>query len=809
MGELESAPWRGVWQEQVSLQLRASFELGGRVGLPGLDETGGECRIAVAGQFHNLWRDLASLRDVHEGEWGPLQIPLCEADRYRIRLEGSSIIPAEVCFSPPSPGARVTKSLVAEPGVRLSFVVHDMAGAAIPDARVKAQWQDREDPYHWFFTEAETNGEAAIDLFVPRGSFKYEGQAPGHVPAVHGPSDTASCEGFVTVIALQKAGVLRGRVSHGGRPVPDFEIITWKSGMTTSRASRSFFDRADGTFELDTIPTGEFWVTANSAKTPACEPVQVSLPSGGETEVVLELSDGLPGRGRVIDQRTGAPLPEASIHLFVKGDVTPAARWGLPVPVKPDGTFEVGGYLPGANFIRAVAEGYSSQVVKREAEEGSVLDWGDLALVPSQDLTLLLEPAESARGATAHTKGTTPLPTTSFSEDGSLVYPSTNAGPYSVLITEADGETTQIEVNLVSGKDWTVRTRIAGDNRLSVLAMIDGRSAMERVNWVVASYQSLQGYRTIRTKGNGGIGRLEIEGIDGPTVSVQLFGEEGVLATAGGAFQGGYLALDIPLDGHSLSVWVTDRSGEPVAEARVTLAFPDLPGLVFEGGTDANGECILRGVPKHEGLVSVRHGTLGFLLDAPVDAGQEGVEVVLDGSARIELALRDREAELPSVTCALLNRRGSVLLTDYSSDENGRATIANLTAGEYHMRATRPDCWAVDFMAKATTDDFVQTVQVRRLGDLELQVLTAEGQPVTGVPLELSSHEFGTDVGEWIREGRVPATELVTDSTGRIRVAKLPRGSYRWRLLGFDGGPTEGTLEVLPAQSTLVRIALH
>lgn len=72
----------------------------------------------------------------------------------------------------------------------------------------------------------------------------------------------------------------------------------------------------------------------------------------------------------------------------------------------------------------------------------------------------------------------------------------------------------------------------------------------------------------------------------------------------------------------------------------------------------------------------------------------------------------------------------------------------------------------------------------------------------------LTSLEFGADVADWIREERVPPADLVTDAMGQVHLVKLPRGPYRWRVQITGSEPVEGTLEVMPAQSTTVQLLL-
>jgi len=803
-GDERSAPWIGSEAEQVILTLRPTFELGGTLSWPDVPQAAGqERRLVVSAQARNLWRDLHTIRGVAPGPWGPITVPLIEADRYRVRLEGAPLVPAEAFFPPPDPRSRVRKDLTTETGVELWFKVVDERGTVIPTAHVVTRWQDPANPDHWHFAAASKTKEDQIGvLSVPRGSFESDFFAPGYVPATFGPADTSICDTAHVRMELQRAGRLRGRVLHRGAPVEDFEVLVWRSNDTSSRRSQTLLGRSDGSFELDTVPLGEFWVAASSSFTPACEPVAVTCKEGETAEVTLELLDGLRGRGRLLAHGTGEPLAQGAVQLFVRGAAGPIARWGLPIPVAPDGSFDLAGFMPGENRVRALARGFSNQVVTREAAPGATVEWGDIVLAPTQELRLTIEPAERARGARAMGTGAAALPWRDFSEAGVLVYAEASAGDYAFAIVEPDGTATTFEEQLIPDEEWHLRTRLGGPNRLSVRAVSGGRDAMSKIDYVRASYVTADGRQLTRTRVVEHGAPVVFEGIEAPEVTVQLFLDQEPIATGGGVFRGGQLGLVLPLDERSLLVRVVDPDGQPVPDTRVTIDVPSHPGLFLAGGTDSRGECRIKGVPESEIRVSLMHGNRGVRLGIPVDASADSVELELQGGCRLELLFEDRGTPLGGVSCSLIDEQGWSLVSAYQADELGRLTIANLDPGAYRLRATRPDCWTADVSARAATQSTPQTVQLRRLGDLGLEVRTSAGVPTAGVAVQLTSLEFEADVAEWIEAERVPETDLVTDASGQIQIGRLPSGPYRWQIRLSQGEFVEGTLEVLPGDVT-------
>jgi hypothetical protein len=266
------------------------------------------------------------------------------------------------------------------------------------------------------------------------------------------------------------------------------------------------------------------------------------------------------------------------------------------------------------------------------------------------------------------------------------------------------------------------------------------------------------------------------------------------------------LELEIPLTDERFLLRVVDREGDPIADVRVLVTDPRAPGFVLFAGTDGNGECELRGVPDHDFLVGLQHGTHGIRVDVPIDAGDGAAEIELEGRARIELALRDGETPLAGAGVTLLDQAGNPVQAGYSADDLGHASIGRLGEGLYHLRATRADCWTTDFQAEAGLDEGRKAIEMRRLGDLEFELSSPGDQPVTGQSLRLTSLEFEVEVAEWIRTERVRSKGLTSNALGLIEVQRLPRGSYRWILEGLESGPMEGAIEVQPGKTVRVPI---
>ncbi|NOT32130.1 MAG: hypothetical protein HOP15_16910 [Planctomycetes bacterium] len=802
----------------MTLKLVPTFEVQGRVVLPDWSHLNdeGERRITIAAQQKNLWRSLHTIRAVESGAWGPVSLPVLGVERYRIRLEGTPIIPEEIFFPPPDPGASLNHDLVAEFGIRVCVRVTDEEARVLPEAVARVQWQNPEDPEHWNFVErgpyppGDPNEGLIAAWSVPRGMVIVDASAPGHVTARSALVNAEAYENSCIPLTLKRASRVTGRCLHQGKPVPDFEVLTWRTSDRSYTSTR-FFDREDGSFELDTAPEGDCWITASSGSLPGCEPRQIRTAAGSTTEVVLELPEALRGVGLVVDEETGEAIPEAFVQLFVPGDLIAIARWGDLIAAGPDGVFEVDGFRPGKNELRVLAKGYSRQFLTRSTVAGEILDWGVLPLARSHTLTVVLEDTTGRKdfdGIQVAGRGEQVLLPREVDSDGTVEFTDVGAGNYELIIEEPDGTTTSIVTRLLPGRDWTFRHRIAGANRLTVKVLVSDPAEFAGGLAVAVTWASPLGYSVKRTVGpvTETARVFEVDGIDSETAQAEIY-DEITRAAASGSFSGGNLHLTLALTDKPFVFEVVDGEDVPVADVRVAASDPRQPGLLLFGSTDSSGQCELRGLTEGEILVSLRHGTRGSRLGIPVDASARRAKLVLDARASIELVFQDGDEPLASVSCTLIDAASPTLLGGHT-DEDGRLSIRELGEGGYRLDASKANCWPLQFTARAQPEPELQRVQMRRLGDLALQIVAAGGLPVFALAVELNSLEFGASVASWIEEKRVRSEGLVTDLQGRIRVEGLPRGSYGWRIELPDREALEGELVVEPGPTSEVRLSL-
>lgn len=809
----KSLPWRGLESEQVVLTLQASFTVSGQVAFPDwrhLDYEG-EQRITIAAQSKNLWRAIHTVRSAREGPWGPISLPVLDVDRYRVRLEGSPIIPVEEFFAPPVSGAQVAVDLVAELGLDLWFKVMDEGGQVIPEAIVKVQWQDPKRPEQLNYVERRSyDGELVNIWSVPVGYMTYEATAVGYVPFRSVLQPTSSCDNNYAAITLKRAGMLRGRCLHRGEPVRDFEVVFWQTSDRNSFSSNAFLDRKDGTFEIDTIPTGDFWITASSENHPSCDPQRIRVREDNTAVVTLDLPEGLFGQGVVVDEVTGLPVSTATVQLFIKGDVAPIARWGLPFPVNGAGEFRLDAFAGGDNTILLSAPGYSSRLISQAMPATGLLDWGSVPLARSQPFTIQLDSggdAAALEGILISGRGPQLLPPRGPSSEGSVTYDGASSGSYELSIEEASGTSTLFVADLRLGEVWNVTQRIAGPNRLTVEILADSQDQIEGVDWVETYYRSATGLQTIRGKSSRNEAIVDFEGIDSPSVSVKLLNVDGTeLGGSHGTFVDGRLHLSIPLGGEPFVLHVVDREGRPLSDVRVVVMDPQRPEILVFGGTDGAGRCELEGVPRRPVVVNLQHGQNGSHFGMECDATTGDATLVLDGEGRLDVLFLDRDLPLGGVSCALVDLAGHALIGETSSDDKGLLTIRNLALDDYRVRAWRSDCWPIETSVEAHLDGAPTTIQMRLLGELRVAVRAAGGLPVSGLVVGLLSTEFGVSVQDWIEQEKVDSAGLITDLNGQVFIERMPRGPYHWFITLPEGEVLQGELEVTPSTETKVTL---
>jgi hypothetical protein len=300
-----------------------------------------------------------------------------------------------------------------------------------------------------------------------------------------------------------------------------------------------------------------------------------------------------------------------------------------------------------------------------------------------------------------------------------------------------------------------------------------------------------------------------IGGLPAGEVRLYLRRDDEILTSAAATFAAGQETLvELAVGSADLLLRVVDSEADAVPGAAVRL-FGTGPAKERMGGmTNTDGEFRFRSLAQGTYVLHANHPSLGVLPDAEVVvSGDEAMEreVVLDGSAELDLVVVDGDAVLPAIACRLLNRFGEALNAPVATNEAGRARIPRLTPGAYHLQVAGDGIWDLLLDVDVQPGAGPRTIEVRRLGDLLLRALSPEGLPVSGLEVDLTDVESGESVQAWLDAGGVEGPEgLATDLRGEIALRGLPRGVYAWKAGGIEGSAVveagEESLALLPSE---------
>ena len=248
--------------------------------------------------------------------------------------------------------------------------------------------------------------------------------------------------------------------------------------------------------------------------------------------------------------------------------------------------------------------------------------------------------------------------------------------------------------------------------------------------------------------------------------------------------------VTLTLGGRELSISAVDLNGAPVADARVWAAFDEGLGHLFHGRTNDDGLVIFRGVPETEGALYVVHWNQGGVWGERLSLGVDEMAVELDLSRMQQVRLADEGFAVAGARLQLESVDRFVIL-DPRSDERGIAQIPGQVVSPAPFRVDERWLWPMRGVLRPGDE----TIQVYRIGGVELEFVDENEQPVAGVEWELTHLALGESSEEWIRDGRIDGP-LRSSTEGTSVVEGVPRGSYRWSAHAPGSAPLTGNIEV-------------
>ena len=800
-----SLPWRGEARGEVELTLLDEFTIGGRVVLPDWSDDYpdyvGERRILVSAQRGNVVRTLASLRGVQTGEWGPVALPLLPGAVYRVHLQGSPIRPVLSEVPAPAAGAHVTVDLVAERAYDVYFLAEDSDENTIFDSEVVVSWREGDG---WNSVSRRADELGYMNPFgIPAGRVTFSVSAPGYATITTADGVEVPVDPPITyVVELPVAARVEGRVTKDGEPVRDFEVVVYDERFPQTTRKEQFHDRADGSFTIEDLTSGELLFSASGESNPPSAPVVVAVAPGETARVELRLSEAWSATGRVVDRETGAPVPTARVGVRVErekfGSVGP---FGLDRNVEPDGSFTLRGVPPGSSWIFLTAPGYAD-ALRRITLKKDGANLGDLTLLRTQALEIRLVGFEEVADPTTFQARLTTQPGSplaAFDAAGVVRFEEVSPGPCLVRIEAPQRGWAMIEGDLTAGAPWVLSHRVGAGKSLAIRTVPDPGHPERTADAAYVTYRDRAG-RSVKHGLMLEDGAATVTGIDAMEVSVRVAtrADWKVLASGRGTFGSAEtLELVIDLRAEPFDVRVVTPEGASIQDAVVTLV--DLAdGLASWGETtDADGVAHFLAAPPGPTHVRIAHQERGERvgLQWPGGGGEATYELSNDASLRVRLVAGDRPVR--GASCVLVDAQDARLGYERVTDADGRALWDGLSPARAFVRIVSAAAWDRRVPVEIAVDAPEVVVELRPLGGLELELVDAQGAPLAGGEVSLRCADLDESVAEWLAAGRVRGS-LRADARGLVLLEGLPAGRYRWS----TSTGASGEVEVVGGETT-------
>ncbi|MFT5052594.1 MAG: hypothetical protein ACI8QZ_004030 [Chlamydiales bacterium] len=790
-----SAPWIGTPRDEVVLALLPTFSAGGQISVSSLLDLEGPLRIRCLVEKGGQEWPLATARANPGLDWGPVVLPLEEADGFRFRLERNKAQVVEVRIAPPQPGETVEIDFDAQPGHELWFLVVDRDDEPLLDARVAVTWDADGVPTTAVRHARESDGYVWFGN-LPAGTVECRAECPGYEPLYGRGIMLPEAEPITHVLEPLPAGRVTGRVLADGVPLEDFELVTWPTGYFAYTAHRTAFrGRAEGRFTLDDVPLGDLSILATA---PGFAPSSVVEVQSGQEEIVLEVEPLLRGRGRVVEARSGEPVEGAVIQLFSMHRHEAISSCGPVRTVCADGSFDLVGFAAGKSRVRVTASGYSTRWIQTFASPGEILDLGLIAMSARQTLTVELvcdgefDPTSWQFSA----NGAEPLPRTRFTTDGILRIEDVSAGIYHFWLEDdngAPGSEMFMTAICEPDADWHYSFPVGG-HRTLVVEVAAGRGSGLPSGLVVEVNPRAAGAQSLSIKrGIDDDRRATFEGIPVGPFSAQVnSGLDAIAIKAGRIEEDDHETLIRIELGHDLqTIRVVDGQGGPLPGTWVGLLNSEQTIQGQGGFTDATGELSMVLSPgRYVGAAT--HPNVGQRFDIPIrieGSTDEVIELVLTAEQHVTVKLLAGAVPAAGLPCRLYDLGGNNTMPLVTSDSLGLVRWNKFAEGDYLLRVNEPGYWPVDVRVPARGDEGATVVPVYLLGDLRVRVFSASGSALTGTEVDLSPSFLTSQVSDWVAEARVGSStgNMRLDPSGALLLRGLPSGTYDWSVGQANG----------------------
>ncbi|MCK6448123.1 MAG: hypothetical protein L6Q99_17185 [Planctomycetes bacterium] len=813
-GDLASVPRFGPLSGDVRFELVPTFEFAGRVE-PVANLSFADSTVASGSIESNYVAWLARAPVRADGTFGPVICATSDAAEWAFALNSNDVVSKFVRRPTPRAGERVVVTFEALSGRRLTIRAIDSDGKPLAGAAVLAEWADGRADQLVATAPMVTGQDGLASLCVPeRTQFEVAAFKSGYGSARTGPHEWVEDSGSPLEIVLVRSGRVIGRVTREGMPVREFDVTLWPQRSYQDVRVVPFTEREDGTFAVPDVPMEPYLAFAHSPDFPRSEIVSLEFRDGVADCGDLALPDALRARGVVIDESTRDGIGGATVELWNSWGFTPLSRQGDPVLTRADGSFELTGLRTGNNVLWIRADGFLAALPTAHGEAGAEVDFGLVPLERGADVAVQLAsdaPLDFTQFA-LETQLHVATPATHFPENGRIVLGGAGRGFIQLILTYPDASRLWSRLDLPRATPREVVHRVPDDAELELtfaaeVGQVESAAVDVCLRYFDDAGREWERWLSADPRASTRVNALRA----GPCVIHASRGSEELART---------------------SIELADGSANTVvlrlSAARKSLRF------VEAGAPRAGGWIAMRPRGNHETPIEWRQCDADGRIDMPRPAEREwvvsavgaptrlGVAVILDDEdeQRIELGpgfplevhVRDRDARLAGISVWLEEPWTRQVALHATSDANGIARWADLGRARYRASIEGQGLWnaALDLEVGHDARTAVE-FEVRRTGGVEFDVRGTLGEAVLGAELVLEHAELGEDLAAWTAEGRLvaPAHGWRSDATGRLRIAGIPRGEYRWSFALADGRSASGTVEIPPAGTASVQARLE
>jgi hypothetical protein len=777
---------------EIELRLLDTFTLTGRVRVTDGTQPSGQMNVNIGGITGGATYRAITMKSVRADlNFGPIDVPLGGEQNYVVAVQGGGLASERVRIDRPSAGEHVEVLLETGRGASQPFIVRDQESKPIEGADISVRWWNANKSGSGASARTDSEGRASVTGILA-GSVYFSVSAAGYVPQSYGPVEMPLSNDDSAAIEMERGFDVRGRCTHSGKPLSDFDVIWWPE-VALDRRIEAFMSQADGQFVLHGVPPRPIYIMACTAELPQSPVLRVDPSQAAGQVFELVLPDPLVGRGQIVDAENDAPLASATVQLWAHFGGMTAARRGVPHGVDDAGRFEFDGFSPGESRIILSAPGYSDRELSAHATDGRVVDFGTVGLTRPGTWTVRLMgvSAEQAPATTITLNGPHATPVGHFDASGTAVMSSIGPGRWYATVEFPDADPLYFNEVLAPASSW--RTEIPFDASRSLEVRIRAEQGAEIARPLDVLVRSRPSARVPIQRwavaGDDGIAR--IAGLGVGELSLDVFAAGTVVYSGRARMDAQETRIDIELKAGRIRGRVLEANGAPLGAATVVAMDASGGCWEFDVRCDFQGTCEFP-LPDIE-LISIRathpdvgEGAARILTSAERRDGT--FEIVLDPRSRLEVLASELGAARRGVRLDVFDATRRTYFGTIDADSNGIATQARLDVADYVVSVATPGVWREEHRVAVTDPSSVHAIEVRSLGALEVIVLDEQDAPLAGVDVELHCLDLDTDVEVWIAAERVaaPAGGLRTDENGALRLAGLPRGAYRARANGVE-----------------------